>query len=128
MVVDIQARDHARHAMFSEPDISIDTIENIYRRHQASGLRSTSQIAARYSPWHDTLGSLAGKADSTGTWWYPTSSGDKKPPQGAMTCSIPRSGEPSARQCQACNCPSEVARQNLEVTSGCGIDYYLTLL
>jgi hypothetical protein len=111
------ARDHANHAIFSDPAMSIVTIMNVYRRYLARGWRSAEVIAEHYSPWCDTLGSVRSRTDGAGRVWYRTCGRTSVPP-GALACTKPANGQPAQRQCEACNCPNEVARRMLDGVVG----------
>ena len=120
------ARDHANHAIFETPEMSVVGIANVYRRYLARGIRTAEAIAETYSPWCDTLGSLTKKQDASGRIWYRTC-GSSRPPVGSLKCAKPSSGAPSPGQCQACNCPSQVARQMLKGTQGISTNDELVL-
>ncbi|NBJ09981.1 hypothetical protein [Microvirga arsenatis] len=112
------ARDSAGHAIFDHPKWSIVAMMNVYRRYaEQLGARSALQIAEIYSPWCDTLGSLPRKSDGAGNIWRPSCRGSAQA-SGSFVCRKPPPGQaPSARQCQACNCPSLVAAQMTRGTS-----------
>lgn len=119
------ARDKAGHSIFAAPAMSLVAIANLYRKYQKAGRKTATQIADRYSPWCDTLGSVTRRQDRSGNWWYRTC-GSSKPPAGAKVCQGPANGVPRPGQCQACNCPSEVAKQMLKGT-GIGVHDELVL-
>jgi hypothetical protein len=120
------ARDNAGHAIFDSPVNSVVGIMNVYLKYKESGMSSALAIATRYSPWCDTLGSIARKQDRSGRWWY-KSCGVSRPPGGALTCHRPMNGLPVAGQCQACNCPPDVARRMLSGTGISSLDQPLPL-
>jgi hypothetical protein len=101
------------HAIFAHPKWSIVAAMRWFERRTSGGRepKSAVELAEIYSPWCDTLGSARTKADRSGRLWGRSCSGGKRPPQGFQgpTCRKPAFGAPSARQCQACNCPSNAA-------------------
>jgi len=109
------ARDQAGHAIFDTPVASVVGIMNVYLRYIERGTNSALAISERYSPWCDTLGTVTRKTDRQGRYWYQTCRAASIP-VGALRCARPASGRPSPGQCDACNCPSEVANRMLAGT------------
>lgn len=103
-------RDDKGHAAFDDPAFSIRAVVRDYCAKHRRGLRSASEIAAAYSPWCDTLGSVAVRGG-----WARSCNDDPRPPAdfSGPVCKKPE-GEPSAAQCASCNCPSRIAVRWLE--------------
>jgi len=100
-------RDDKGHAVFKDPAYSVRAVVRDYCSKHRRGLRSAADIAAAYSPWCDTLGSVAVKDQ-----WARSCSDDPRPPAdfAGPVCQKPE-GEPSDAQCGSCNCPSRIASQ-----------------
>jgi hypothetical protein len=100
-------RDDKGHAVFQDPAYSVRAVVRDYCSKHRRGLRSAVDIAAAYSPWCDTLGSVAVKDG-----WARSCSDNPRPPAdfAGPICQQPES-EPSDEQCGSCNCPSRIASQ-----------------
>lgn len=102
------------HAIFSHPKWSIVASLRWFEVRTSGGAQQKSalQLAAKYAPWCDTLGSKGTKPDASGRLWGRGCAGGNRPPPGfaGPICAEPSSGKPSKAQCQACNCPNSIAR------------------
>ena len=98
-------RDDKGHAAFQDPTFSVRAVVRDYCSKHRRGLRSAAAIADAYSPWCDTLGSVAVKDG-----WARSCSDSPHPPAdfAGPVCRKPE-GEPSDAQCASCNCPSKIA-------------------
>lgn len=105
------------HAIFVHPKWSIVAGMRWFERKLAEKPNASAlELAAIYAPWCDTIGSRGTKADGTGRRWGRGCRGGNQPPAGftGPRCGPPPNGVPSRRQCEACNCPTSVARYWLE--------------
>ena len=110
------ARDRAGHAIFEDPVNSVIGIMNVYLRYVESGTDTAISIAERYSPWCDTLGTVERRQAKAGNSWRQSCRGERRG-QGEYVCSRPADGiTPRPGQCEACNCPSQVASRMLSGT------------
>jgi hypothetical protein len=109
------------HAIFVHPKWSIVAGMRWFERRTSGGRerKSALELAEIYSPWCDTLGSVAVKAEASGRRWGRGCAGGAQPPAGfsGPRCGRPASGSPTAAQCQACNCPTQAAKFWLRGTS-----------
>lgn len=99
-------RDSKGHAVFEDPAYSIRAVVRDYCSKHRRGLRSAIALADAYSPWCDTLGSLA-----VYKGWGRSCDDLPNPPDEfpGPFCKEPE-GEPSDNQCASCNCPSRLAK------------------
>jgi hypothetical protein len=100
-------RDSKGHAVFNDPTYSVRAVVRDYCTKHKSGIRSAVELANAYSPWCDTLGSIA-----VYKGWGRSCSDSPQPPSGFVgpICKRP-DGEPTEKQCASCNCPNRLAKQ-----------------
>lgn len=98
--------DSAGHAVFSDPKWSVRAIVRDYCSKHRRGLDTALEVAERYSPWCDTLGTVGVRGG-----WGRTCATGPKPPENfdGPLCEKPDNGKPLPGQCGSCNCPSSIA-------------------
>ena len=108
--------DKAGHTVFKHPKWSVRAVVRDYCSKNRRGLKSALQIAEAYSPWCDTLGTVAVRHG-----WGRTCGNGPKPPANfsGPLCKKPAGGIPLSGQCKSCNCPDGVARA---MSASVGVD------
>lgn len=108
------------HSVFTHPKYALAA-----KFHWFANRKSQSALshAETYLPWCDTLGSV----DRRGSFYRSCGLKPSQLKPGRSYCRKPTSGTPSAAQCGACNCPSELAAVWVEGT-GLGINDPLVLV
>ena len=95
------------HSVFEHPKWSVvAAITWFEHRQKAQGIRTALELAERYSPWCDTIGSRGVRND-----WARSCKGGAQPPRGfrGPRCRKPANGVPAPGQCNSCNCPNKIA-------------------
>ena len=103
-------RDSKGHAIFDDPTYSVRAVVRDYCSKHKRGVRKALDLADAYSPWCDTLGSVA-----VYKGWGRSCSDSPQPPAGfsGPLCRMPN-GNPTESQCRSCNCPDRLAKQWLK--------------